>query len=255
MVFIEMPCSNIYNRKQTEKYEVNKMTMSVYEFVEHGYLINLSLVFALFAILSRLILGIVYDVLLKETENIGVSKVKFSKNFKVNLESRSKVEHFVNNPLTYVEKYLRKQRFLGISLRGIKQWSFSFLMISVILNIFTSAVAIIREMSMELIVWSVLINIIALCLFGLAEVIIDSSYKYEGIKINMQNYLENDFVNHRNAQKEAEEELELKESQQSVKTMEERMGKLEEKLLTADNVSLSSQEAKIIQDVLKEFLT
>ena len=71
----------------------------------------------------------------------------------------------------------------------------------------------------------------------------------------MQNYLENDYINHRNAQKEAEEELEMKENQQNVKVMEERMGKLEEKLLTADNVSLSSQEAKIIQDVLKEFLT
>jgi hypothetical protein len=92
-------------------------------------------------------------------------------------------------------------------------------------------------------------------LFCLAEAIIDSSYKYEGIKINMQNYLENDYINHRNAQKEAKEELEMKENEQNVKAMEERMGKLEEKLLTTDNISLSSQEAKIIQDVLKEFLT
>lgn len=231
------------------------MTISMYEFVKHGYLINLSLVFALFAILSRLILGILYDVLLKETENVGISKVKFSKNFKAKVESGIQVDHLVNNPVVYVEKYIRKQRFVGISLRGLKQLSVCFLMLSVILNIFTSAVAIIKGMQMELISWSVLINIIVLCLFCLAEAIIDSSYKYEGIKINMQNYLENDYINHRNAQREAEEELEMKENKENVKAMEERMGKLEEKLLTTDNISLSSQEAKIIQDVLKEFLT
>lgn len=255
MIFVEKPDSSIYNRKQTEKYEVNKMTTSMYEFVKHGYLINLSLVFALFAILSRLILGIIYDALLKETDNVGISKMKFIKNFKTKVESGIQVDHLVNNPVVYVEKYIRKQRVGGISLRGLRQLSVCFLLISVILNMFTSAVAIIKEMETELIGWSILINIIALCLFCFAESIIDSSYKYEGIKINMQNYLENDYINHRNAQKEAEEELEMKENQQNVKVMEERMGKLEEKLLTADNVSLSSQEAKIIQDVLKEFLT
>lgn len=231
------------------------MTIGMYEFVKHGYLINLSLVFALFAILSRLILGILYDVLLKETENVGISKSKFSKKFKAKVENSIQVEHSVNNPAVYVEKYIRKQRFVGISLRGLKQLSFCFLMLAVILNVFTSATAIIKGMQMELVVWSILINIIVLCLFGFSEAIIDSSYKYEGIKINMQNYLENDYLNHRNARKEAKEELELKENEQNVKAMEERMGKLEKKLMSADNISLSTQDAKIIQDVLKEFLT
>lgn len=231
------------------------MTVTMYEFVKHGYLINLSLVFALFAILSRLILGIIYDVLLKETENIGISKAKFSRNYKEKVESVVQVEHFVNNAAIYVEKYIRKQRCLGISLRGFKQMSIRCLLLSVILNAFTSAVAIIKEMQMELILWSILINIIAVLLFFFAESIIDSDYKYAGIKINMQNYIENDYVNHLNVQKDAEEELETKENIQNVKEIEERMGKLEEKLMATENISISSDEAKIIQDVLKEFLT
>lgn len=231
------------------------MTINMYEFVKHGYLINLSLVFALFAILSRLILGIIYDVLLKETENIGLSKAKFSRNYKAKIESSIKVEHLVNNASVYVEKFIRKHKFLGISLRSWKQLSACFLLLSVILNVFTSAVAIIKEMRSELIIWSMLINITAVLLFFLAEAIIDSNYKYEGVKINMQNYLENDYVNHYNAQREAETELETKENVENVKAMEERMGKLEEKLMATDNISISSDEAKIIQDVLKEFLT
>lgn len=230
------------------------MTVTMYEFVKHGYLINLSLVFALLAILSRLILGIIYDVLLKETENINMSKAKFSRNYRAKVESGMQVEHFVNNAAVYVEKYIRKQKYLGISLRGFKQMSARFLFLSIILNVFTSAVALIKEMKMELVIWSILINIIAVLLFFFAESIIDSGYKYEGIKINMQNYIENDYINHCNAQKDAEKELETKENLQNVKDMEERMGRLEEKLMATENISISSNEAKIIQDVLKEFL-
>lgn len=230
------------------------MTISMYEFVKHGYLINLSLVFALFAILSRLILGIIYDILIKETENIGISNAKFSKNYKAKIESGIQVDHLVNNPEVYVEKYLRKQKFLGISLRGLTQLSIRFLLLAILLNVFTSAVAIIKQMQTELIMWSILINIIAVLLFFFAEAMIDSSYKYDGIIINMQNFLENDYINHRNAQKEAKKELETKENAQNVKAMEQRMEKLEEKLMATDNISISPDEAKIIQDVLKEFL-
>lgn len=223
------------------------MTVTMCEFVKHGYLINLSLVFVFLAIISRLILGIIYDVLLKETENISMSKAKFSRNYKAKVESGMQVQHFVNNATVYVEKYIRKQRFLGISLRGFRQISLRFLLLSVILNAFTSAVALIKEMKTELVVWSILINIIAVLLFFFAESIIDSDYKYEGIKTNMQNYIENDYINHCNVQKDAENELEAKENLQNVKNMEK-------KLMETDNISISSHEAKIIQDVLKEFL-
>ena len=230
------------------------MSISMYELVKQGYLINLSLVFALLAILSRLVLGIIYDYLLKETENIGMSKSKFGSNYKIKVSSSIGIERPVRNVVTFVEKYIRKQRYMGITLRGWELTSIRFMLVAVIINIFVTAYAIVKNMTMELIVWSIIINIIAVLLFFLAETLIDSSYKYDGIKINMQNYVENDYVNHCNAIKEAEAELESKESGQSVKMIEERMEKIEEKLMTSENKSLSSSEAKIIQDVLKEFL-
>lgn len=230
------------------------MSISMYELVKHGYLINLSLVFALLAILSRLVLGIIYDYLLKETENIGMAKSKFGRNYKNKVSSSIGIERPVRNVVTFVEKYIRKQRYLGITLRGWKLTSVRLMLLSIIVNIFVSAYAIVKNMQMELIVWSIIINIIGVLLFFLAETLIDSSYKYEGIKINMQNYVENDYVNHCNAIKEAEAELESKENGQSVKMIEERMEKIEEKLMTSENKSLSPSEAKIIQDVLKEFL-
>lgn len=237
-----------------KKAEVNKMSISMYELVKHGYLINLSLVFALLAILSRLALGIIYDYLLKETENIGMAKSKFGRNYKTKVSSSVGMERPVHNVVTFVEKYIRKQRYLGISLRGWKLTSIRLMLLAVIVNVFVSAYAIIKNMKTELIVWSIMINVLAVLLFFLAEMLIDSSYKYEGIKINMQNYVENDYVNHCNAIKEAEAELESKESEQNVKLIEERMEKIEEKLMTTENKSLSPSEAKVIQDVLKEFL-
>ena len=140
------------------------MSISMYELVKHGYLINLSLVFALLAILSRLIMGIIYDYLLKETENIGMSKSKFGRNYKNKVSSSIGIERPVRNVVTFVEKYIRKQRYMGITLRGWELTSIRFMLVAVIINIFVTAYAIVKNMTMELIVWSIIINIIAVLL-------------------------------------------------------------------------------------------
>ena len=218
------------------------MNMVFYEIVEQGYLIHVSLVLALLAILSRFFLGILSDYLLKETENIGVSKAKFSKNYKTKVEQTFLVERDVNDTMAFVEKYIRKQCYLGISIRGWQVIAVVFMLLGVILNIVTGAFAIIYEMLPELTAWSVFITIIMVLLFGVTTIFIDFPYKYAGIKNNMHHYVENEFKNHCNATREAKKELEEKEM------VEQRSDKEGQKKI------LSVAEEKIIHDVIKEFL-
>lgn len=220
------------------------MSTAFYDIVEQGYLINAGLVLALLAILSRFILGIISDYLLKETDNIGVSKAKFSKNYKTKVEQTFGVERDVNDTIAFVEKYIRKQRYMGITLRGWQLMSLEFLLLGIILNVLTSIYAIIYEMLPELTAWSIGITIMTLLLFGLAAALIDFSYKYAGIKHNMNHYIENEYKNHCNAAKEAKEELEQKETVSSVQETNQ----------VNVQKTLSPAEEKIIQDVLKEFL-
>ena len=85
-----------------------------------------------------------------------------------------------------------------------------------------------------------------LLLCVLAMSFTDFNYKYAGIKVNMRNYIENEYKNHQQAVNEAKQELEQKE--QTIKQ------KNTDKVVAAKSPKLSTAEEKIIQDVIKEFL-
>lgn len=222
------------------------MNITMYEIIEQGYLLNISLVLALLAILSRFLLGIVLDSMSKDSENMAKAKSKFAKNYKQKVEQTFGVERVVNDTEAFVEKYVRKYRFLWISLRGWHLLAVRLLLVAISLNVFSCAYGVLYDVSEKQIEWSIAINILMLLLCVLAMSFTDFNYKYAGIKVNMRNYIENEYKNHQQAVNEAKQELEQKEQttkQQST-----------DKVAAAKSPKLSTAEEKIIQDVIKEFL-
>lgn len=222
------------------------MNITMYEIIEQGYLLNISLVLALLAILSRFLLGIVLDSMSKDSENPAKAKSKFGKNYKQKVDQTFGVERVVNDTEAFVEKYVRKYRFLWISLRGWHLLAVRLLLVAISLNVFFSAYAFIYDISTKLAGWSVAINILMLLLCILAMSFTDFNYKYAGIKVNMQNYIENEYRNHQQAANKAKQELEEK----------EQIGKQQglDNVITAKSAKLSTAEEKIIQEVIQEFL-
>lgn len=214
--------------------------------VERGYLLNIGLVLTLVAMICRVIPGIVIDHLLKDTENITLTKGKYIQNFKNRVEQIIAVDRQVNDTGIFVEKYLRRKRFLWINLRKMRQFSLELMVLSLGVHIFAAAYAAIMDMSENFILWSSVVPVFGLLLYIITCLIVDYSYKYEWVKINMQNFVENEYINHLKSQKEAKEELRKKETQDS-------FGDIKEKKKEDVN-SLSPAEQRIIQDVIKEFL-
>ena len=214
--------------------------------VERGYLLNIGLVLTLVAMICRVIPGIVIDHLLKDTENITLTKGKYIQNFKNRVEQIIAVDRQVNDTGIFVEKYLRRKRFLWINLRKMRQFSLELMVFSLGVHIFAAAYAAIMDMSENFILWSSVVPVFGLLLYIITCLIVDYSYKYEWVKINMQNFVENEYINHLKSQKEAKEELRKKETQDS-------FGDIKEKKKEDVN-SLSPAEQRIIQDVIKEFL-
>lgn len=214
--------------------------------VERGYLLNIGLVLTLVAMICRVIPGIVIDHLLKDTENITLTKGKYIQNFKNRVEQIIAVDRQVNDTGIFVEKYLRRKRFLWINLRKMRQISLELMVLSLGVHIFAAAYAAIMDMSENFILWSSVVPVFGLLLYIITCLIVDYSYKYEWVKINMQNFVENEYINHLKSQKEAKEELRKKETQDS-------FGDIKEKKKEDVN-SLSPAEQRIIQDVIKEFL-
>ena len=218
----------------------------MYGIIEQGYLLNASLVLALIAILSRYVLGIVLDSMSRDSENPQRAKSKFAKSYRQKVEQTFGVERVVNDPGVFVEKHIRKHRFMWISLRGWHLLALRLLLVAAGLNIYASAYAFIYELPLKLAQWSIAIGLFMVLLVVLSMSFTDFNYKYAGIKINMQNYIENEYRNHQQAAKEAKQELEQK---------EKNMGQDSEKSRQSQNNSkLSTAEEKIIQDVIKEFL-
>ncbi len=214
--------------------------------VERGYLLNIGLVLTLVAMICRVIPGIVIDHLLKDTENITLTKGKYIQNFKNRVEQIIAVDRQVNDTGIFVEKYLRRKRFLWINLRKMRQFSLELMVLSLGVHIFAAAYAAIMDMSENFILWSSVVPVFGLLLYIITCLIVDYSYKYKWVKINMQNFVENEYINHLKSQKEAKEELRKKETQDS-------FGDIKEKKKEDVN-SLSPAEQRIIQDVIKEFL-
>ncbi|MDE6314517.1 MAG: hypothetical protein K2M46_13050 [Lachnospiraceae bacterium] len=222
------------------------MNITMDEIVDERYLLYVSLVLALMAILSRFVLGIILDSISRDSENPGKKKTKFARNYKQKVEQTFAVDRVVNDTAVFVEKYIRRHRFLWISLRGWHLMAIRLLLVAVGLNVFASAYALIYEFPWELAAWSMAVNLLIIILCCLAMSFTDFNYKYAGIKVNMQNYIENEYKNHKEAIKEAEEELKQKE--QSVIQNNENSEQSQR------NQTLSVAEEKIIQDVIKEFL-
>ena len=214
--------------------------------VERGYLLNAGLVLTLVAMVCKVIPGIVMEHLLKDTENISLTKGKYIQNFKNRVEQVISVDRQVNDTGIFVEKYLRRKRFLWINLRKLSQFSLELMVLSVGVHIFAAAYAAIMDMSANFILWSSVVPVFGLLLYIITCLIVDYSYKYEWVKINMQNFVENEYKNHLKSQKEAKEELQKKESRDFYENTKERK---EEEFS-----SLSPAEQRVIQEVIREFL-
>ena len=214
--------------------------------VEQGYLLNIGLALTLLAIICKVIPGIVMEHLLKDTEYITLTKGKYIQNFKNRVEQIVSVDRQVNDTGIFVEKYLRRKRFLWINLRNMCQFSLELMVLSVGVHIFGAVYAAIMDMSANFILWSSVVPIFSLLLYIVTCLIVDYSYKYEWVKINMQNFVENEYKNHLKSQKEAKEELQKKESLDSFENTKERKGE--------EFSSLSPAEQRVIQEVIREFL-
>ena len=169
--------------------------------VEQGYLLNIGLALTLLAIICKVIPGIVMEHLLKDTENITLTKGKYIQNFKNRVEQIVSVDRQVNDTGIFVEKYLRRKRFLWINLRNMCQFSLELMVLSVGVHIFGAVYAAIMDMTANFILWSSVVPIFSLLLYIVTCLIVDYSYKYEWVKINMQNFVENEYKNHLKSQR------------------------------------------------------
>lgn len=237
--------------------------------MDKGYFIYIIMGLAFIGILGKFIIGMVYDGLIKETENIPSSKNRLMKQIKLKFENCYKLNLGVNNIELFVDKYLYKYRQCGISMNQWKNLTKEIIFICLVLNLGGAAYELASGRDFRIIVWNLMLGLGVICLLLLTEQVVDLRHKQEVIKVNIIDYLENSLVNRLNHEYAAkianfvpEEELTAAEDEKDeegaapntdIAYMKERLHQIEGER-DAGKQGISKEDQEIIQDILKEFL-
>ena len=229
------------------------------EWMNKGYVVYVILGVAFVGFLSRFIAGMVYDSLIKNTENFSKAKSKFVKQVKLKYENSYKLNLNINNNEAFVDKLLSNYKMCGVSLHGFRKVSGTLGILCVILLGFQAALGVVAEISLSEQLWNTLHGGIALILLVFSCRIIDLKYKHELVRINLLDYLENSLKNRMIHEcvnvvvaedgRQAEPEPVLT---PDIPLMKEQLSKVNEKAEKGRKKDLAEEEA-VIQEILSEF--
>lgn len=213
-------------------------------------------------VLSKFVIGIIYDVLIRETENIGSSRNRLLKQMKLKFENCYKLNLGVNNTGVFVDKYMYKYRILGISLSQMDTFSDLILILIVILNLIAFVYSLSGNYGMKDYLWYGIVTAVSWLLFQFIDKAIDVEGKRLVARINIRDYLENSLSN-RLANEYASGKASVRQentnrntvSDADMELMKKQLDEIEAKPKKEADGNKDILEEEVIHEILKEFLT
>jgi len=142
-------------------------------------------------LLVRFILDLVYIYLVRETDNLGLTKNKMLKHMKMRFETCYRLNIGVKNVDTFVDKNLTKHRFCGILLSTWENFSGQVLLLSFLIIPISAIFGVVFDVEREKILYTGAVGILAGAALILADKMTNLSVKKQRIRINLLDYLEN----------------------------------------------------------------
>lgn len=109
-------------------------------FIRHTILTGIMLLFVLLSIICQIIIGFLYQNMIKETDNMSSTENKLLKQCKLKFVNCFQMNAGVANIPVFVDKFLNRIRFLGITIPGFHHLSGQLTLLSV----FTGGIGICR---------------------------------------------------------------------------------------------------------------
>jgi flagellar biosynthesis GTPase FlhF len=141
--------------------------------------------------LIRFIINLVYNVLVKESDNLGATKNKQLKHIKMKFETCYKLKIGVNNVDTFVDKNVLRYRFCGILLSTWECFSGQVLYLSLLLVPISALFGVIFDGGQDMILLSGTVGILASSLLMLVDKGMNLYVKKKIMRMNLLDYLEN----------------------------------------------------------------
>ena len=162
---------------------------------QHKYYIIGILTLLFGSIICQIAMGVIYHRLIWETEHMSTTTNKSLQQLKLKFSSCCKMNEKVSNVSVFVDKYMSRLEFHGVSLSMLKHLSGQLMLLSVLVAGIGACISIIHDEGFFSIVPYYVISFLGLyCYFAVAS-IVDIPGKINIIRINLVDYLENHLSN------------------------------------------------------------
>lgn len=164
-------------------------------FMEHKLLSGTFLTLLLLSIICQIMIGVIYQKMIKETDNMSSTNNKLLKQCKLKFANCYKLNDGVANIPVFVDKFIGKVSFMRISLSNIQHLSGQLMLLSVVAAGIGACREIINGETVGKVLPYYLVSFLGLYVYFSISGLVDLQGKKEKLKTNLVDYLENHMVN------------------------------------------------------------
>lgn len=239
--------------------------------MSQGYFYALTVIFMLLGIAYQIVIGVCYQRMIQATDGISGTNNKLLKQCRERYIQCYRRNSGMSNTAVFVEKYVNRIKFMGMTMHFLKNLSVQL----VLAGVFVAGFGIFRGMVekkhfVDLLPFYI-ISLFGIYLFLSVTSIVDMNGRRQILKTNLTDYLENDVLRglERNTEQIPEEIVREKKQRESIFGKRNRMTetlaaeKEEEKkqaekadaqTQNTDQVKLSTEDAKTLEEILRSLL-
>ncbi len=215
-------------------------------FMQHTILTVAMVLLLVLSITCQIIIGFLYQNMIKETDNMSSTENKLLKQCKLKFANCFRMNAGVANIPVFVDKFINRIRFCGMTLLGLHHFSGQLMLLSVFAGGIGACRGIAGGQSIKQILPFYIFSFFGLYLYFSVSAIIDMQAKRRILKTNLIDYLENHMVSRLSLSEEEIRQLDREEEQKDkLSEQKERAGK---------GKGFGKAEQEELEELLKEFL-
>lgn len=218
-------------------------------FFKHKYLAAAILGFLILSIICQIIMGVIIQNMIKESNNMPTTENKMLKQCKLKYANCYKLNGRMVNTAVFVDKFIQKIRFANISFIRLSHIAGQFMMLSVVVTGISICISLAAGDTLFQIIPYYLFSILGLYLYFSVSGIVDIQGKKNILKTNLVDYLENHFA----PRLEIEKENAVTEKEKKIKNEGKKAGRRESKEDKKQAIPASADYQEELEDLLKEF--
>ena len=163
--------------------------------MEHKLLSGVFLLLLLLSIICQIIIGVIYQKMIKETENMSATNNKQLKQCKLKFANCYQLNEGVANIPVFVDKFIGKISVLRITLRSMQHLSGQLILLSVVAAGIGACREIIQGETVGKVLPYYIVSFLGLYIYFSISGLVDLQGKKERLKTNLVDYLENHMIN------------------------------------------------------------